>query len=190
MPVRAVLSTVAAPPAADGARARRPVRVGASLAIAIVLAFSHEVTRAGSATANLPVTATVQNTCAATAEPIAFATYIAGGGPVTGSANISVRCSSALAFKVALGPGATPGGSISQRLLGNGFQSLQYNLYTASDLSSIWGDGVTGVTLSRMAPSGGLAASLTVFAEVPDSGMNRLALPGVYSDLVTVTITY
>jgi spore coat protein U-like protein len=120
---------------------------------------------------------------------MAFATYTAGGGPVSGSATITVKCSSALAFKVALGPGATPGGSISQRLLSNGSQSLQYNLYTASDLSSIWGDGTTGMTLSGMA-SGEVTTSLTVFAEVPDSAMNRLATPGVYTDLVTVTITY
>lgn len=161
-----------------------------SVTVAVVLALSPEITDAGSATANLPVTATVQNTCAASAAPIAFDTYIAGAGPVTSSANITVKCSSALAFKVALGPGATPGGSISQRLLSNGSQSLQYNLYTASDLSSIWGDGTTGVTLSRTASSDGLPTSLTVFAEVPDSGMNRLAMPGIYSDLVTVTITY
>ena len=161
-----------------------------SVAIGTALTLSYQTANAGSATANLPVTAIVQNTCAASADPIAFATYIAGGGPVTGSANITVKCSSALAFKVALGPGATPGGSISQRLLSNGSQSLQYNLYTASDLRSIWGDGTTGVTLSRTASSDGLATSLTVFAEVPDSGMNRLAMPGTYSDLVTVTITY
>jgi spore coat protein U domain-containing protein, fimbrial subunit CupE1/2/3/6 len=109
---------------------------------------------------------------------------------VSGSATIAVKCSSALGFKVALGPGATPGGSISQRLLSNGSQSLQYNLYTASDLSSIWGDGTTGMTLSGMASSEGLTTSLTVFAQVPDSAMNRLATPGLYTDLVTVTITY
>jgi spore coat protein U-like protein len=121
---------------------------------------------------------------------MAFAAYTAGGGPVTGSSTITVRCSSSQSFKVALGPGATPGGSISQRLLGNGTQSLQYNLYTSSDLTNIWGDGATGVTLSGTAPSDGAGMSLTVFGELPDSVMNRLATPGTYSDLVTVTITY
>jgi spore coat protein U-like protein len=121
---------------------------------------------------------------------LTFATYIAGGGPVTGSATITVKCSSGLAFKVSLGPGVTPGGSITQRLLGNGSQALQYNLYTTSDLSSIWGDGTTAVTLSGVASSEGLATSLMVFAEVPDSAINRLATPGIYSDLATLTITY
>jgi spore coat protein U-like protein len=181
---------ITAPPAANDIRARRAVGVSTSVAIAIVLALACRAASAGSATANLSVTATVQNACATSAGPMAFAPYTAGRSPVTGSATITVKCSSGLAFKVALGPGATPGGSISQRLLSNGSQSLQYNLYTTSDLSSIWGDGTTGVTLSGMAPSEGLATSLTVFAELPDSAMNRLATPGIYTDLVTVTITY
>jgi spore coat protein U-like protein len=121
---------------------------------------------------------------------MAFAPYTAGGGPVAGTATITIKCSSGQAFKVALGPGATPGGSIGQRLLSNGSQSLQYNLYTTSDLSSIWGDGTTGVTVLGTGSSEGLATSLTVFAELADSVRNRLATPGVYSDLVTVTITY
>lgn len=164
--------------------------MSATVAIAIVLALAYRVAHAESATAALPVTATVQSACAASANPLAFATYTAGFGPVTGTATITVKCSSALGFKVALGPGVTPGGSISQRLLSNGSQSLQYNLYTTSNLSTLWGDGTTGVTLSGMASGEGLATSLTVFAELPDSAMNRLATPGIYSDLVTVTITY
>lgn len=156
----------------------------------MVLALACRAAGAGSATANLAVTVTVQSTCAANANPLAFATYTAGGGPVTGSATITVKCSAEQAFKVALSPGTTPGGSISQRLLNNGSQSLQYNLYTNSELSSIWGDGTTGVTLSGMTSSEGPATSLTVFAEVPDSVTNRLATPGIYSDVVTITITY
>jgi spore coat protein U-like protein len=180
----------AAAPAANDNRDQRAAGVSASVATAILLALASRVADAGSAAANLPVTATVQNACTTGAEPIAFATYTAGGGPVTGSATITINCSSSLPFKVALGPGATPGGSISQRLLSNGSQSLQYNLYTTSALSSLWGDGATGVTLSGMTSGGGLATSLTVFAELPDSATNRLATPGIYSDLVTVTITY
>jgi len=176
--------------AVEGTRARQALCVSTSLAIAVILALACRAANAGSATATLPVTATVQSACAASADPMAFAPYTAGGGPVTGFTTITVKCSSGLAFKVALGPGATPGGSVSQRLLSNGSRSLQYNLYTTSDLSSIWGDGTAGVTLSGVASSEGLATSLTVFAELPDSAMNRLAMPGIYSDLVTVTITY
>ena len=180
----------AAPPAAKGHRARRAASASTSVAIAIVLALACRAANAGSATANLSVSAAVQSVCAASANSMAIAPYTALGGPVTGSATITVKCSSDLAFKVQLGPGATPGGSISQRLLSNGSQSLQYNLYTTSNLTSIWGDGTTGVTLSGMTSSEGLSTSLTVFAELPDSVMNRLATPGIYSDQVTVTITY
>ena len=181
---------MAAPASARGDRARRAVAVSTIVAITVALALSHTAARARSATANLPVTATVQSACAASANPLAFATYTAGLGSVTGTTTITVKCSSALGFQVALGPGVTPGGSISQRLLTNGSQSLQYNLYTTSNLSTLWGDGTTGVTLSGMASGEGRATSLTVFAELPDSVMNRLAMPGIYNDVVTVTITY
>lgn len=180
----------AAAPGSYGARARRASSVSTRVVLATILGITCRAGNAGSATANLPVTATVQSACAASANPIVFGTYTAGGGAVTGLATITVKCSPHLAFKVALGPGATAGGSIAQRLLSNGSQSLQYNLYTTSDLSNIWGDGTTGVTLSDMASSDGLSTSLTVFAELPDSVTNRLATPGIYSDVVTVTITY
>jgi len=133
-----------APPAPEGSRAR-VVGVGASIATALVLALACRTTSAGSATARLGVSTTVQSACAASVRPMAFATYTAG---VTGSATITVQCSPGLAFKVALGPGATPGGSISQWLLSNGSQSLQYNLYATGDSSSIWGDGTTAMTIT------------------------------------------
>ena len=138
----------AAPPAAHGTRALRAIGSSTSVATAIVLGLACRAANAGSATANLRVTATVQSACTASADPMAFATYTTGGGPVAGAAAITVRCPLGLAFKVALDPGATPGGSIRQRLLSNGSQSLEYNLYTASDLSSIWGDGLVTVTIT------------------------------------------
>lgn len=180
----------AALPASRGVRSRRAVSVSVTVAMAIILALAWRAGKAGSATANLAVTATVQSACAASANPIVFGTYTAGGGPVTGLATITVKCSPSLAFKIALGPGATAGGSIGQRLLTNGTQSLQYNLYTSSDLTNIWGDGTTGITLSGAASSEGRSTSLTVFGEVPDSVRNQLVTPGIYSDVVTVTITY
>lgn len=100
-----------------------------------------------------------------------FATYTPAGRPVTPCAAITVRCSSGLGFKVELGPGVTPGANIRQQ-------------------GSIWGAGTTGVALTGTASSEGLPTSLTVFAEVSDSAVNQLVTPGIYRDLVTVTITY
>jgi len=138
----------AAPMTADGARAGRAVKVGSCLVIAVVLELACRASSAGSATASLSVSATVQSACVASAQSLAIAAYTAGGGPVTGSTAITVKCSPGLGFKVALSPGATPGGSISEATL------------------------------------------LTMFAEVPDSAVNRFATPGIYTDLVTVIVTY
>ncbi len=162
-----------------------------NLGIALaVFALGSNGANAGSASANLSVTATVQGACEASTNPLDFGAYIPGAGPVTGSATITIKCTPALGFKVALSAGATPGGSISQRLMSNGLQLLEYNLYTSNDLGSIWGDGTTGATRSGVASGDGVAATFTVFGQVPDSAQNLLATPGAYGDLVTVTITY
>ncbi len=168
---------------------RRSVALGCAMALA-TLVLGGAAANAGSVTSNLAVTATVQSACSANTVPLAFGSYAPGAGPVTGSATITVKCTSGLGFTVALSGGSTSGGSISQRLMSSGARPLEYNLYTSSALSSIWGDGVTGVTRSGVASSDAPATSFTVFGLVPDSTANQLATAGVYSDVVTVTITY
>ncbi len=167
----------------------REVALECGIAVAI-LALGDTVAIAGSATSTLAVTATVRSSCSASTVPVAFGTYTPGAGPVTGSATITVMCTSGLGFAVALDGGSTSGGSISQRLMSSGARPLEYNLYTSSALNSIWGDGVTGATRSGVASSDAPATRFTVFGLVPDSAVNQLATVGVYSDVVTVTITY
>ena len=58
---------------------------------------------------------------------------------------MSVRCTNGTAFTVALDAGTTSGGTLAQRLMSNGSGSkVQYNLYTDSADTHIWGDGNGG----------------------------------------------
>jgi len=139
------------------------------------------------------VTATVNKICTgASATNLAFGGYTPGAGTVTASSAISVKCTKTTPFTVSLSAGTTTGGTMTQRLMTDASSNtLQYNLYTTSGLSTVFGDG----TLSSQTQGGtgiglGTAVSVGVFGQLPDNATNQNAAPGSYSDTITATITY
>ncbi len=149
------------------------------------------IAQAATTTTTFAVTATVQSTCSATAATLAFPNYTPGGGAQTGNTSISVKCTKNTPFTVSLNAGSTTGDAFAQRLMGSGANTLQYNLYTTAALATIFGDGTGGT--GQIAGTGlGVATANTVqvFGQVPDSVTNQAAVPGAYSDTITVTVTY
>jgi spore coat protein U-like protein len=149
-----------------------------------------EVADAATTTTTFAVTATVQSTCTASATALAFGNYTPGSGALTNNSTISVKCSKNTAYTVALNAGSA-GGTLAQRLMASGANRLQYNLYTSSALTTIFGDG-TGATATSAGTGAGVATAntLTVYGQLPDSAANQAAVPGSYSDTITVTVTY
>lgn len=163
---------------------------------------------AGTATTTFNVTANVPSICNVSATNLNFGTYTPDSGAVTGNSTISVNCTSGTSFTVALNDGSSTGASFTNRnMTGTGSADtagdtastsdlLNYQLYTTSTVGSggtVWGDGSTGT--STVAGTGtGMgtpqAIAETVYGQIPDSGANLSAVPGSYSDKVTVTVTY
>jgi spore coat protein U-like protein len=145
------------------------------------------IAQAATTTTTFAVTATVQSTCSATAATLAFPNYTPGGGTQTGNTSISVKCTKNTPFTVALNAGSTTGDAFAQRLMGSGANTLQYNLYTTAALTTIFGDGTGG---TGTVPGTGLgvatANTVQVCGQLPDNA----AVPGSYSDTITVTVTY
>jgi spore coat protein U-like protein len=141
-------------------------------------------------TTTFPVTATVLSTCSATAASLAFPSYTPGTGTQIGNTTISVKCTKNTPFTVALNAGSGTG-TFAQRLMASGGNTLQYNLYTTAAFGTVFGDGTPG---SATMPGTGLgvatAAAVQVFGQLPDNATNQAAVPGSYSDLITVTVTY
>ena len=82
--------------------------------------------------------------------------------------------------------------AFSPRRMASGANRLDYDLYTSSAYSSIWGDGSSGsqkisgiVTILLL---GGTTRELVVYGRIPGSQTSVKA--GVYSDAVLVTVTY
>jgi spore coat protein U-like protein len=135
------------------------------------------------------VSATVAANCLVTAENIDFGSYD-GTTALTANGAVKVRCSNGHPFTIALSAG---GGSFAQRLLTDGANNLEYNLFTSADFGTIWGDG-SGSTVTVGDVGEGMSAareiSHTVYGQLANSAANQDAPAGTYGDVITVTVTY
>ena len=160
-----------------------PVVAGALLILATA-------TYAATRTTTFSVNAQVAANCLVSANAINFGSYD-GTVALAADGAVKVRCSSGTPFSIALSAG---GGSFGQRLLTDGSgHSLQYNLYTASNLGTVWGDGSSGTgTLADVGAgmSETKEISKTVYGQLVNSAANQDAPAGNYSDTITVTVTY
>lgn len=149
------------------------------------------IAQAATTTTTFAVTATVQSTCSAAAPTLAFPNYTPGLGTQTGNTTISVKCTKNTPFTVALNAGSTTGDTYAQRVMGSGANTLQYNLYTSAAFATVFGDG-TGTTATVAGTGLGVATanSVQVFGQLPDNATNQAAVPGAYSDTITVTVSY
>ena len=140
-------------------------------------------------TTTFAVTATVNSTCSTTATALAFPAYTPGGGAVIQSSTGSVKCTKNSPYTVALNGGV--GGTVAQRLMSSGANTLQYQLYTTAGLATVWGDG-TGSSVMQPGTGSGVATAntLTVYGQVPDNAFNQAVVPAGYTDTITVTVSY
>jgi spore coat protein U-like protein len=142
-------------------------------------------------TTTFAVTATVQPSCTTSATALGFGTYTPGNGALTTSSNITVNCTKNTAYAIALNPGTTTGDSFTQRLMASGANTLQYNLYTTAAFATVWGDGTAGTATQTGTGAGKATAStFKVYGRLPDSVANQAAVPGSYTDTITVTVSY
>jgi spore coat protein U-like protein len=102
-----------------------------------------------------------------------------------------VYCTKSTPFTVALNAGTTAGGTVGQRLMANGANTLEYNLYTTGTWTTVFGDGTLSSVTQAGAGNGVATANpFTVYGQLPDSTNNQAAVPGAYTDTITVTVSY
>ena len=170
--------------------AHSKARMLSALTGALLLSGAHAAP-AATANATMMVSVTVESSCTVSANPLGFGSYQPGHGAVSARTTLAVLCSRGAPFVVALDAGTA--GSMAQRLMTMGTAGLQYNLYTTPAHTTVWGDGtqstatVSGVGRGLMS---GAAITQTVYGQVPDAPANVDLAPGLYSDTITVTVTY
>lgn len=139
--------------------------------------------------------AALLTSCSVTTNTVPFGNYDPlSSASVDATGNIAVACTGLLNFLVSydisLGTGGA--GSFSPRQMAHGVSDrLNYNLYTTSARSAIWGDGNGGtVTVSGSAKGvlGSVTTNYTVYGRIPGGQSNVKA--GSYSDSILVTVSY
>jgi spore coat protein U-like protein len=153
-----------------------------------VLGAAAQPATAADAAANLEVSATVTANCAVSTSPIAFGNInVTSNSNVDAAGSLSVTCTNGTPWSAAADAGSGSGADLSLRKMTSGSNLLNYVLYTDSNRTSLWGDGVEG-TSTVDGTGSGIAQSRSIYGRVPAGQTGVLA--GDYADTVTVTVTY
>jgi spore coat protein U-like protein len=151
----------------------------------LALGLASTSASAATTTATFTVSAQVANACTISAgNTLDFGPYT--GVEIDKSTTISVTCTNGGTYNIGLNGGTTTGGTDLQRkMAGPNTATLLYNLYTASDLATVWGNTSANHWVSGTGT--GSAQSITVFGKLP--GSQGLTV-GSYSDTITATVNY
>jgi spore coat protein U-like protein len=146
--------------------------------------------QAAQVTSSFNVYAGVQKNCLIQAQDMDFG-YYNGTAELTAASAIAVRCSDGTPFSIALDGGSTSGDP-DARLLSDGTNVLEYNLYTDAVHTTVWGDGTAGVVVSDTGTGLDVAETITktVYGLLPNTTANQNSPEGNFSDTITVTVTY
>lgn len=131
------------------------------------------------------------DSCSVSATEVSFGIYDPfSSSPTDSTGTVTVTCFGLLGgiFEVSLSTGQS--GTYSPRRMANGGNNLNYNLYTNSSRTSIWGDGTGGTLLQSVncvLLCLGIPNNLTAYGRIPA----RQDVPaGAYSDSITVTVNF
>ncbi len=160
----------------------------ASLIIAGVAQFTTAGLSAATATASMPVSATVNNNCTITTNPIAFGSY----DPVAANASANLDAAGAVIIACTKGAVTTLGldtganAASSTRRLASSGNFLAYEVYQDSSRSTVWGDSGAALFNSGTAPSKD-ARTFPVYGRIT-GGQDVPA--GSYTDTVVATVNF
>jgi spore coat protein U-like protein len=156
--------------------------IAATLAVAVMT--SGAPVYAATSTGALVVTATVLASCTVVGSTVAFGNYTSTQVDQTG--NIAVLCTNGTSYTIGLDAGAGTGATTSVRkMTGSLGGNLNYALYRDSGRTSNWGSTIG--TDTQAGTGSGLLQNLTVYGRIASA---QTPLAGVYTDTVTVTLTY
>lgn len=143
----------------------------------------------GTVNYGLQTQATTSNSCVvsiASASDLDFGTYSSLNTARLGTSTIALNCPGNTSWRVGLNNGLTPQGT-QRRMAGPGTDYISYELYRDAARSQRWGNDTAGGSDTVNGTGSSSPAALTVYGRVPAQAEVR---PGLYSDTITVTLTY
>lgn len=136
-------------------------------------------------TTTFQVSLVISNDCAISATALSFGTSGTLSANIDQSATLSVTCSNTTPYSVGLDAGSVSGSTVATRLLGSGAATVQFQLYSDSSRTTVWGNTLGTNTVSGTGT--GSSQSLTVYGEVPPQATPAA---NTYTSTVTASVTF
>jgi spore coat protein U-like protein len=165
---------------------RSAVRAALGMSLLAGALCAAPMAQAATAIGTLNVTATVSSTCIVGASTLAFGSVTSAAiqaGNIDATGTITVNCTTATAYTIALDKGAGTGATAASRKMMSGANLLNYSIYTDAGRLTVWADtagtvsGTGSGAVQTLVPYGRIIAGQTVPA-------------ATYTDVVNVTVTY
>jgi spore coat protein U-like protein len=146
---------------------------------------------------DFPTTTTTFNTsasvaaqCNVSAANLSFGAVNPLSSQIDATTPLTVHCTKNSPYTVGLDAGTTTGATIAQRMMANGAEIMNYNLYKDAALTTIWGNSAVAPSWVSGTGAGlSIAQKLTVYGRVA-SGQTNLAVGNYQENTITVTVTY
>jgi spore coat protein U-like protein len=130
-------------------------------------------------------TATISANCLVSATNISFGSVAALTSIIDATGTVTVQCTNTTPYNVGLNAGTGSGATVTTRKMTSGASTINYSLYRNSCCSQVW--GVTIGTNTVSGTGAGNNQNLTVYGRIP---VQTTPNPGLYTDTITVTVTY
>lgn len=138
------------------------------------------------ATGTLPVSITIEAACSVESTTgVAFGTAGILTANTDASGSLTVQCTNATPYTIALDAGGGTGATTSSRKMTFSSSTVQYNLYRDVSRTQTWGN--TQGTDTVAGTGSGSNQTITVYGRVPTQ---TSPTAGTYTDTVNVTVTY
>lgn len=167
---------------------KRLFKVGALSVLCLGTAIASQAYAAGTQNANIAVTAAVESACTLATTALTFPAYT-GAAVVDTTATLTVTCTNAAPYVMALGAGNGAGATTTVRVLTSPSTTsvLNYGLYSDANHTVTWGNTVGTDTVSGT--GNGAAQDVTVYGEIAANQLSAQVATD-YADTVAVTVTY
>ncbi len=132
-----------------------------------------------------PASATVEANCNITTNDLSFGTIGTLVNAIDAQTTLQMTCSAGLPFTIGLGGGRSQAADPANRHMTGAGGTIFYGLYRDAGRMQAWGVSGIGNTLSG---TGSAASQLFPIYGRMHGG--QIPVPGIYSDVIVVTVTY
>ena len=137
-------------------------------------------------TENLQVQVTIVSECKVQSAPLLdFGSQGVLDSAQNGSTTIGIQCTNTTPYTVRLDAGSGAGATVADRLMTLGAATVSYSLFRDAAHMLVWGE--TDGTNTVAGTGNGAVQTLDVYGQIP---AQTTPAPGLYTDTVTVTVSY